>query len=220
MAHVTAAAEAGGREQRYGGAASDRSAAEARLLETLDEALEALRSNRIPFLLIGGLASSVLGRKRWTRDIDVFVHPKMIDYTLRSLAGAGFETRMADIAWLAKADRHGVCVDVIFRSCGGIELDDEMLRRAAVHSFRGRRVPLPPPEDLLVMKALAAREDTSRYWHDAVALAGRPLDWAYLIRRALQVEPQRVASLLLFARTEGIEVPDGTVEALLEDPRA
>jgi hypothetical protein len=219
MARETAPALAGG-NPRADSRGNLRPLAEQALLATLDETLESLRSNRIPFLLIGTLASSVLGRKRWTRDIDVLVHPGMTRYTLRSLAAAGFDTRIVDPAWLAKADRGGVGVDVIFRSSGGIELDDEMLRRASVYSFRGRRVPLPPPEDLLVMKALAAREDTARYWHDAVAIAALPLDWGYLLRRARETQPQRVASLLLFARDEDIDVPEGTVEALLEPAHA
>ena len=186
------------------------------LLATLDDALNVLTSNRIPFLVIGGLASSILGRKRWTSDIDVLVHPEMADYTLRALGAAGFRTEVADPGWLAKAYRRGVQVDVIFRSCGGIELDDEMLHRAGTHSFRGRSLPLPPPEDVLVMKAVAAREDTARYWHDAVAIAGGALDWQYLVRRALGSEPERVASLLLFARSEGLDVPADAIEALLE----
>jgi Nucleotidyl transferase of unknown function (DUF2204) len=219
MAHETAPANAGPSVAARAGR-SLRPLAEQALMATLDETLEALRSNRIPFLLIGALASSVLGRKRWTRDIDVFVHPGMADYTLRSLASVGFETRMVDATWLAKADRGGVGVDIIFRSSGGIELDDEMLRRASVYSFRGRRVPLPAPEDLLVMKTLASREDTARYWHDAVAIAALPLDWEYLVRRARLTQPQRVASLLLFARSEGVDVPEGIIEALLEHAHA
>jgi Nucleotidyl transferase of unknown function (DUF2204) len=195
--------------------ASSRSRGDAALLLTLDDALHVLTSNRIPFLVIGGLASSILGRKRWTHDIDVFVHPDMTTYTLRALSAAGFETEVADPGWLAKAFRRGVQVDIISRSSGGIELDDEMLHRAATHVFRGRSLPLPPPEDVLVMKALAAREDTARYWHDAVAIAGEPLDWSYLVRRALASEPERVASLLLFARSEGLDVPADVIDSLL-----
>jgi hypothetical protein len=218
MDDLSRSARVGGVPQRSGG--GDGNVGERRLLDTLDEALAVLRSNRIPFLVIGGLASSILGRRRWTHDIDVLVHPRMTDYTLRSLAAAGFQTVLVDPGWLAKAHRNGVQVDVISRSRGGIQLDDQMLHRAAVHRFRGRSLPLPPPEDLLVMKALAAREDTARYWHDAVAVAARPLDWGYLIRRAQRFEPQRVASLLLFARSEGVDVPDGTVEALLDHAHA
>jgi Nucleotidyl transferase of unknown function (DUF2204) len=186
------------------------------MLATLDDALHVLTANRIPFLVIGGLASSILGRKRWTSDIDVLVHPGMADYTLRALNAAGFRTEVADPGWLAKAFLRGVQVDVISTSCGGIELDDEMLHRAGTHSFRGRSLPLPPPEDVLVMKALAAREDTARYWHDAVAIAGGALDWPYLVRRALASEPERVASLLLFARSDGLDVPADAIDALLE----
>ena len=45
-------------------------------LRVLDEALDALTTADIPFLLIGGIGSAVYGRDQGTRDIDVFVRPE------------------------------------------------------------------------------------------------------------------------------------------------
>jgi len=71
------------------------------------------------------------------------------------------------------------------------------------------------PEDLLVIKAIVHREHRQRHWFDALALVETgELDWPYLLRRA-QPNPRRVASLLLYAQTDGLEVPDWVVEELL-----
>jgi predicted nucleotidyltransferase len=187
------------------------------LLGVLDEALGALRSAQIPFLLIGGIGSAVYGRDRGTEDIDLFVRPESAKRVLEVLAERGFETRVEYEHWLYKAVKHGVLVDVIFRSSRDILLDEQMLDRARPMRFHGRDVPVAPPEDLVVMKAIAASEDTPRYWYDAVAIIGQAdLDWGYLVARARQHGARRVLSLLLFADSVDLVVPREPVETLYE----
>jgi predicted nucleotidyltransferase len=186
-------------------------------LGVLDEALEALRDAQIPFLLIGGIGSAVWGRDRGTRDIDLFVRPDMARRVLEVLDGQGFDTKVAYEHWLYKAFKHGVLVDVIFRSSRDILLGDEMLARARVMPFRGREVPVAPPEDLVVMKAEATSEDTPRYWYDALAIiAQTELDWRYLVMRARQHGVRRVLSLLLFAASLDLVVPAEPIDELIE----
>lgn len=190
-------------------------------LAVLDEALEAVRERGIPFLLIGGIGSAVFGRDRGTRDIDLFVRPETARRALDALDVHGFDTKVVEEHWLYKAFKHGVLVDLIFRSTRDIRLDEEMLARARLMSFRGREVPVAPPEDLIVMKAQATGEDTPRYWYDALAIVGQTdLDWDYLVQRALQHGARRILSLLLFASSIDLVVPAGPVEALLETLRA
>lgn len=186
-------------------------------LRVLDEALEALSTADIPFLLIGGIGSAVYGRDQGTRDIDVFVRPETARRVLEVLESRGFETKEVAERWLAKAMRHGVLVDVIFRSTRDILLGDEMLDRSRVMPFRGRKVPLAPPEDLVVMKACAMSEDTSRYWYDAVSIiAHSELDWDYLVARAREHGARRLLSLLLFATSLDIVVPSEPIETLYD----
>jgi predicted nucleotidyltransferase len=185
------------------------------LLQVLDETLEALRTAQIPFLLIGGIGSAVYGRDRGTEDIDLFVRPDTARKVLDVLEDRGFETRVEYEHWLYKAVKHDVLVDVIFRSSRDILLDDEMLERARSMPFHGRDLPVAPPEDLVVMKAIAASEDTPRYWYDAVAIIGQAdLDWSYLVARARQHGARRVLSLLLFADSVDLVVPREPVETL------
>lgn len=184
-------------------------------LRVLDEALDALGKAGIPFLLIGGVGSAVYGRDQGTRDIDVFVRPETARKVLEVLGARGFDTKEVAERWLSKAIKHGVLVDVIFRSSRDILLGDDMLARARVMPFRGRMVPIAPPEDLIVMKACAMSEDTSRYWYDAVSIiAHTELDWDYLVARAREHGARRLLSLLLFATSLDIVVPSEPIETL------
>ena len=186
-------------------------------LRVLDEALDAFHTADIPFLLIGGIGSAVFGRDQGTRDIDVFVRPETARRVLEVLEARGFETKEVAERWLSKAMKHGVLVDVIFRSTRDILLGDEMLDRSRVMPFRGREVPLAPPEDLVVMKACAMSEDTSRYWYDAVSIiAHSELDWDYLVARAREHGARRLLSLLLFATSLDIVVPSEPIETLYD----
>jgi predicted nucleotidyltransferase len=188
-----------------------------RLPLVLDETMAALREADIQFLLIGGIGSCVFGRDRGTRDIDVFVRPESAENVLSALAARGFRTKKEYEHWLYKAWKDDVLVDVIFRSSRDILLDQEMLDRARMMTFRGREVPVAPPEDLIVMKAVAASEDTPRYWYDAIAMiAQSELDWDYLVARARQRGARRILSLLLFADSIDLVVPPEPIEALYE----
>jgi predicted nucleotidyltransferase len=191
-----------------------------RLLAILDESVEILRAANITFLLLGGLATSALGRRRRVTDIDVFVRDPDVQPALQAFAGAGFETLVISPNWLAKALKNDVLVDVISRSTHDIGLTDEILEHAVEVEIEGRRLPSVSPEDLIVMKAVATDEDTVRYWHDALSLLGRPdLDWPYLVHRARKHGARRVLSLLFFAQSMDLLVPHDVIEELLEAVR-
>jgi predicted nucleotidyltransferase len=191
-----------------------------RLLAVLDEAVASLEGAGITYLLMGGVATSALGRGRTVTDIDVFVHDRDVPSALDALGAAGFETIVVSPNWLAKGLKDGVLVDVISRSTHDISLTDEVLEHAVRIDVQGRRLPSVGPEDLIVMKAVATTEDTARYWYDALGLLGRhDLDWSYLARRARQHGAGRILALLFFARSMDLLVPDAIVDDLLESLR-
>lgn len=194
------------------------------LLTVLDRALEAMRRSGVPHGLIGGIASVVLGRARWTRsreDIDFFVRHEDAEVALEALSASGFQTEEHNPQWIFKATKDGVLVDVIFRSTGDIYMDDEMIDRIREEEFRDRVVPLISPEDLLVMKALAHDEETFTYWHDALGLIAREdLDWPYVLRRARRHGPRRILALLLYAGSVDLVVPADVIDQLYRTVRA
>ncbi len=191
---------------------------EGTFLAVLADTAEALAQKGIPHLFLGGVSSATYGRPRSTRDIDVFVRPEDAGLALDALAAFGFGTEQTYPDWLYKAFKEGVTVDVVFSSTGGILLDDEMLERATVESYRGKDVPVLPPEDMLVIKALAHEEHMPRHWHDGLAVVARcQLDWDYVVRRARRHGARRVLSLLLYAQSNDLVVPNGPIRALFED---
>lgn len=191
-----------------------------RLVAVLDEAVASLEGAGITYLLMGGVATSALGRGRNVTDIDVFVHDRDVPAALEALGAAGFETIVVSPNWLAKGLKDGVLVDVISRSTHDISLTDEVLEHAVRIDVHGRQLPSVSPEDLIVMKAIATTEDTARYWYDALGLLGRhDLDWSYLARRGRQHGAGRMLALLFFARSMDLLVPEVIVDDLLDSLR-
>jgi len=86
-------------------------------------------------------------------------------------------------------------------------------------TFRGVDVPVAPREDLVVIKAMMHNEDTPRHWYDALGMLGNAgtdeIDWEYLLFRA-RLGSRRVLSLLLYAQSCDLVLPDGMVHALYE----
>jgi predicted nucleotidyltransferase len=180
------------------------------------EVVRAIGRAGIPYVLLGGIASTAQGRPRWTHDVDIMVKPEDALGTLEVLSRAGFATQTTNESWLYKALKDGVLVDVVFRSHGGVVLDDELIARSLTAEFQGVRVPVLGAEDLIVIKALVHKEHTPRHWFDALALISRSdLDWGYLERRAAAHDPLRVASLLAYAQSADLPVPEGPIERLM-----
>ncbi|HEV3407063.1 MAG TPA: nucleotidyltransferase [Gaiellaceae bacterium] len=183
-------------------------------LDALEIAVSALERADVPYMVIGGLASAVYGRPRWTHDIDLFVKPEDARRALHALADAGFVTEETNPHWIFKAWRDGAVIDLIFCVKGDIYVDEEMLSRSRVAEIKGRRARVLPPEDLVVIKAIVHDEPSARHWHDALGvIAGTELDWEYLLRRAPR-GARRVLSLLLYAQASDLVVPEGAIRDL------
>lgn len=189
---------------------------EATFLAILKEATATLDEEGLDYLLMGGIASATIGRPRWTHDIDIMVRPQDAKTALSALAARGFITQETYPDWLYKALRDGVLVDLIFKSSGDIYLDDEMLQRATERDFMGHPVRVIAPEDLLVIKAIVSDEHITRHWYDSLAIiASFDLDWEYLLKRA-RTGAKRVLSLLVFAQSNDLVVPNEVIRKLYE----
>lgn len=179
-------------------------------------AVEVLNAGGIEYALMGGVASSTVGRQRATHDIDFFLTRAGADAAVEALAAAGFRTERTDRRWLFKAFLGEVMIDLIFVSKGGVVFDEEMRTRRRETRFDDRPIHVLAPEDQILIKALAASEHAPRHWYDALAiLTWSELDWDYLLRRAA-AHPARVLSLLLFARSDSVGVPLQPLRSLFE----
>jgi len=134
------------------------------LLAVLADLIAWLKASEVAGVVIGGLAASLLGRPRMTRDVDVLV---VVDEGrwpgfLATGAKYGFVPRQSNTLAFAQESRvllvhhepSGLDADVVF---GSLPFERETVARSVWVEVSGVLVPLPRPEDLIVLKAVAHR---------------------------------------------------------------
>ena len=138
---------------------------------TLIPLLAALRNlstwfeaTHVPGAVIGGVAASLFGRPRVTRDIDAMVMLDEGEWAAFLAKGAefGFAPRLSDAlafahqarVLLVRHEASGIDIDIAF---GALPFEEEAIERTVWREMSGIRVPLPTPEDLIIMKAVAHR---------------------------------------------------------------
>ena len=134
------------------------------LLAALGDLVAWLQVAQVPGVIIGGVAASLLGRPRVTRDVDALVMLDEDEWMRFLTLGqrSGFEPRRPDAIEFAHEARvllvqhtpSSIDVDIVF---GALPFEEEAVARAVTVDVAGVRLPLPTPEDLVVMKAVAHR---------------------------------------------------------------
>lgn len=182
----------------------------------LSESLQLVEAAGVAYVLGGSIASNHWGRPAAVGDIDMIVAPPDAKRLLKAFDEAGYETGEKDPQWIYKATKDDLSVDIIFEMEGNLYLDDEMVDRAPMVELHGARFRLITAEDYVVSQALSMKEDTPDYWYNALGVIAKTrLDWDYLIDRASR-GPRRVLSLLLFAQSDDLAVPDSVLKRLFE----
>ena len=123
-----------------------------------------LDAAHIPSMIIGGVAASVLGRPRLTRDVDALAVLPEGDWAeaIRLAPQFNILSRIDNALQFAKRSRvllmrhttSGIDVDLTF---GELPFERAAVANCENHDVGGIRVRLPRVEDLLVMKAIARR---------------------------------------------------------------
>jgi len=123
-----------------------------------------LDAAHIPSMIIGGVAASVLGRPRLTRDVDALAVLPEADWAeaIRLAPQFNILSRIDNALQFAKRSRvllmrhttSGIDVDLTF---GELPFERAAVANCENHDVGGIRVRLPRVEDLLVMKAIARR---------------------------------------------------------------
>jgi hypothetical protein len=169
------------------------------LLSALRDLSAWLLATEVRGAVIGGVAASFLGRPRFTRDVDVMVlldEERWADF-LTAGEPFGFEPRLTDALAFARSARvllmrhesSGIDIDVAF---GILPFEEEAIGNVTWVKIGDVRIPLPRPEDLIIMKAVAHR---TRDLTDIEAILDvhpkldtkRILQWAREFSRALEM---------------------------------
>lgn|SRR5512133_2187692 len=155
------------------------------------EAVNAMRSAGIPFMLGGGFAlAAFTGRWRDTKDIDFYIHPQDRDAAVQTLTKAGFAdyySRLAyDRKWIYRSTRSDVIVDIIWSMANQrAQVDSLWFERAGSVKLRDLELLVVPREEFMWCKLYIMQRDHCD-WTDLFNLlyaAGPEIDWEHLIWR-------------------------------------
>ncbi len=123
-----------------------------------------LNGEAIPGAIVGGVAASILGRPRMTRDVDAVILADDIGWerVVDSAAAYGIAPRTVDVFEFATRTRvlllrhvaSGVDIDVLL---GGLAFDRELVARSAIVDVGPLKLRIATAEDLVIMKAIARR---------------------------------------------------------------
>ena len=175
------------------------------LLQAIAACTAWLKQADVAAAVIGGVAASLLGRPRVTKDVDLLALADDGDVPRLLLTGRGlgFEPRVADAVAFArvsgvlllKHEPSGIEIDL---SLAGLAFEREVIERAVERSVRGISFRVATAEDIVVMKAIAMRpRDIADI--EAILDTGQELDLVRIRR-------------LLKAFTEALESDDFSAE--------
>ncbi len=119
---------------------------------------------KVPGIVIGGIAVSILSRPRVTRDVDSVILLKDEEWESFIKLGErfGFVPRIQGVIDFARKSRvllmkHSKAEIDIDISIGALPFEVESIERTVWIDVGGFSLPLPSPEDLIIMKAVAHR---------------------------------------------------------------
>jgi hypothetical protein len=131
-------------------------------LEALEKLLSRFENRGV---IIGGIAVGLLGKARFTEDVDAMVLLSMeeIPNFLMVAREEGIEPRISQIEDFAVRNRvlllrHSHSQTDIDIALGVLPFEQEMVQRSIVRKIdEALKIRLPTPEDLIIMKAVAHR---------------------------------------------------------------
>jgi hypothetical protein len=149
------------------------------------EALGALDRAEVRYMLGGAVAvNAYTGIWRDTKDLDVFVPREIVARVLKTLEQAGFEVKVADPYWLAKAWKGDIFLDVVHANDSGtVAVEESWFTETREIEVLGHRAFVIPVEEMILSKMFVAsrdRWDLSDVLHLIFATRG-DLDWDRLI---------------------------------------
>lgn len=189
-------------------------------------ALETLNQARISYVVAGAFAIyEYTGIYRQTKDLDLFFEPGDLLSAAYALRDAGFDLRLEEPHWLAKAFRGRVFVDLIYGMGNGVAFIDSLWHDfARPGTLAGTAVMIAPAEELLWHRLFIHerhRQDMSDIMH-LILTVGEALDWDRLLKRVGPHWPLLLAQLQVFSYVyPGFRsrVPRHIMETLLDRAR-
>ncbi|NIR69684.1 hypothetical protein GWN15_10685 [candidate division KSB1 bacterium] len=134
------------------------------LLDLLRDLMDWFQTHQVNGVVVGGIAVSLLGRPRVTQDVDALVQLEEVNWQdfLSQGKEYNFYPRISEPLTFARKSRvlllshqpSGVDLDITFTT---LPFEEEIVSNPSTFKISGVRLQLPRPEDLIIMKAIAAR---------------------------------------------------------------
>lgn len=132
--------------------------------QVLADLVKWLKQSVVLGQIIGGVAASLIGRPRFTQDVDalILLEEEKWNGFLKGGKRLGFIPRREDALAFAIKNRvllirhlpSGIDVDI---SIGSLPFERESIRRGVQFKIENLTIPVPTPEDIIIMKAIAHR---------------------------------------------------------------
>ncbi len=166
------------------------------------EVLLLLNDIAIPYAVSGAFAlQHHTGIWRDTKDLDLFLTSENVGRALDGLRAAGFECKVCDPVWLAKAHQGDFFVDLITgMSNAVITVDDSWIERASAAVVVGVPTNVLAAEELIASKLFVTRRerfDGADIAHVVYGTQGK-LDWDRILELAGQHWEMVFWALVLF----------------------
>ena len=151
------------------------------------QALRTLNATGLPYVVSGLYAIyEYTGIYRKTKDLDLFLEPTHVVAAATALKEAGFEVRLEQSHWIAKALKDHKQVDLIFGMGNGLAfIDAAWYDHSRAGILAGVPIRMSPPEDLIWHRLFVAerhRSDVADILH-LILCRGREMDWQRLLDR-------------------------------------
>lgn len=134
------------------------------LLAAIDAASRWLESNDVRAAVVGGVAASIHGNPRMTKDVDLVALADLEDCErlVQAAAAHGIEPRSPDVVEFAQTTRvlllrHAATRVELDVSLGALPFEADLVANSRPTTVSGVRFRLALPEDIIIMKALALR---------------------------------------------------------------
>ena len=134
------------------------------LLEPVADLEKLMRQLGCPWMIIGGIAVSLLGKPRFTADVDivVLIEDMDVERLIKSAGRFGFKPRLKDVYSFARQNRvvllqHQKSRINVDMSLGILPFEQQAVKNSRPYKIGDVTFRLPRVEDLIILKAVANR---------------------------------------------------------------
>ena len=165
------------------------------LLQTLRDIADFLKTQKIDYALIGGLAATVRGEPRSTLDVGLVVgcDVQRCLALVDDLDGSLFQPLFDDVAAVVETTfilplRHRKTSVKVDMALGLTGFEQNAIHNASLVEFGECSVPVVSAEDLVLMKMLAGRPRDTDDVTQILLRQGDALNWDYVLQTARHLQ--------------------------------